>query len=119
MQAPWAALLLWGYKTVETRLYPLPAELIGREIFIIESAEGQAGVSAVSNEVAANTPGLRVLGTVVFAATNSYPDRESWVADEYRHRVPPTSAYGWSDGKKIYGWEVSVVRPFAKPMAIP
>jgi len=119
MQAPWAALILWGYKTVETRSYPLPIELVGREVFIVESAEGQACVSAVADEVAAAAPGLRILGTVVFSGCVAYPSREAWEADEYRHRVPSTSPYGWSDSKTIYGWEVQAVKPFATPAPVP
>lgn len=119
MQAPWAALLLWGYKTVETRLYPLPDELLGREVFIIESAEGAACVSGVADDVQAGAPGLRVLGTAVFSGSPAYPDRMSWEADEHRHRVPPTSPYGWKEGRTIYGWEVSCVRPLAHPVPVP
>jgi len=119
VQAPWATLLLWGYKTVETRAYPLPPELIGREIFLVESAEGRAGVSAVADEVAAGSPGLRILGTVVFSGSIHYRDRDAWVADEYRHRVPSNSPYSWTKDTSKYGWVVQVAKPLATPAPVP
>jgi len=119
VQAPWAALLLWGYKTVETRLYPLPPELLGRELFLVESAEGQAGVSGVGDSVAAGAAGLRIVGSVVFSESIAYPSRAAWEADEYRHRVPKTSPYGWKDGRTVHGWVVESVRPLAEPVPVP
>ena len=45
-QRPWSQQILTKEKTVETRSYALPAELIGRRIALIETAEGVARQSA-------------------------------------------------------------------------
>ncbi|CAN0463156.1 unnamed protein product, partial [Hapterophycus canaliculatus] len=90
MQAPWARRLLDGDKTVETRAYPLPADLVGRPIEIMESRQGRDGVSSVGDTVEAFSEGLSVVGRVVFSGTEPYPSREAWAADAARHLVPVT-----------------------------
>lgn len=77
---PWASLILTGEKTVETRLYALPPQLVGRPIVLMSTAadSGSAGVSGLSDHCppgAASTVGLVTFGEVV-----RWDSRESWEA---------------------------------------
>ena len=119
MQAPWARRLLDGDKTVETRSYPLPAELVGRSIELMESKPGQDGVSSLGDTVEALCPGLSVVGRVTFSSSEAYSSRDAWAADEPRHLVSPTSeGYGWKGPKSVFAWVVSEVTAYPKPRAV-
>ena len=52
MKEPWASLVLDGEKTVETRTYDLPEQLVGRPIVLLATAadSGSAGASGLSDE---------------------------------------------------------------------
>lgn len=101
IQAPWSQLILSGEKTIETRTYPLPAHLIGKELAIIE------------------TPGTarrfkrRVIGTVVFGESFQYSDAKRFYADSRLHLVKPDSEhFTWKDaqGKRKWGWPILRVK---------
>ena len=128
VQAPWSELLLRGSKSVETRRYPLPAELLGVPLALIGTAQGKAGVSALPDHVPAGES--RLLGLVTFGEQWRYSTREQWRADEPRHAVPQGSAYDWVEeppgqqdaaaaGSDRWGWCVQSVRPFASPLPAP
>jgi alpha-ketoglutarate-dependent dioxygenase FTO len=112
LQSPWAEHLLQGEKTIETRLYDLPAALIGRRIDILRSVPGTAGVSSLENCIAlgsdASPAPVQRIGWCTFKRVIRYTDRTSFQADEGSHLVKRDSGYAWKDGetKVIFGWVV-------------
>jgi len=108
MQDPWAAHLLAGRKSIETRAYSLPAALIGKRIEILQSTKGRHGVSAIDNTFSFGDGNVKPVGWCYFKEIIEYHDKPSFVADEERHLVSSCSGYGWKVGatKVIYGWIV-------------
>jgi hypothetical protein len=51
MQLPWSRHLLEGRKTIEVRSYPLPAELLGRRLYMLESQPRVDGVSTLGDKI--------------------------------------------------------------------
>jgi hypothetical protein len=97
---PWAALLLSGAKSVETRSYPLPAALLNRKLAVIQSnsaaqSAAAAAASSVTDAVAAGAAGLSRTGTVTFTGCKRYTSEAEWAADEVRHLVKSDSPFGW------------------------
>ncbi len=109
LQDPWASAILDGTKKVETRAYDLPAPLIGKRIWILESPSGTTGVSTLGNEIDFSQPcDCKVVGWCTFTSVVRYTCRTAFEADENRHLVSPQSGYAWKEGatKVIYGWVV-------------
>lgn len=119
VQKPYSRLLLSGAKTVETRGYPLPAALLGRQLSLLETQEGAAGTSALGNQVAAEDPAVRVAGTVTFGSCFAYASHSEWLADETRHLVPPDSPYAWTKDRVVFAWVVESVALHELPTAAP
>ena len=120
MQDPWARALLSGEKKIETRAYDLPPALIGKQILILESKPGKAGVSSLGNVISAEDgieKYVRVIGYAIFDRVAEYKDRDSFEKDEKLHLVTRDSGYGWKDGKTnvIYGWVCSSVTLYSAP----
>ena len=120
MQDPWARALLSGEKKIETRAYDLPPALIGKQILILESKSGKAGVSSLGNVISAEDgieKYVRVLGYAVFDKVIEYKDRDSFEKDEKLHLVTRDSGYGWKVGKtkSIYGWVCSSMKLYSAP----
>uniref|UniRef100_A0A7S2DH91 ASCH domain-containing protein n=1 Tax=Octactis speculum TaxID=3111310 RepID=A0A7S2DH91_9STRA len=107
VQEPWAALIMSGQKNIETRRYALPAALLGRRIYILESISGCPGQTAIPDYVGEGSTSLRILGTVVFSACVDYPDERAFSDDEPRHLVCGSNGYSWQPG--ICGWLVREV----------
>ena len=119
-QRPFSLLMLEGKKSIETRAYCIPDQLLGRPIAIIESAEGAAGVSALPSLVAAGHPGLHIAGTVVFGSCFQYESYAQWEADAARHLVESDSEYRFMEGGSAkYGWVVQEYTRAAEPQAVP
>ncbi|KDO23757.1 hypothetical protein SPRG_10534 [Saprolegnia parasitica CBS 223.65] len=107
-QAPYCDWILAGRKTVETRRYPCPDHLIGQRIWLLESPAGSVRQSAVPDQVdLTTTPGLRIVGHIIVAASVRYTSQAHWDADASRHCVPASSGYEWSPDVDVYGWELS------------
>jgi len=108
IQAPWSILLINGQKSVETRSYRLPQRLEGVELAIIETPGKSAKFKS------------RIIGTITFSHSFKYPDKESWKGDYQRHRVEEDDRdYGWNENKPKYGWAVSDIKKFEKPIDPP
>lgn len=110
IQQPYAELLLTGVKTIETRSYPLPSNLLYRHILIIESSTGKDGVSELPSVVRnsggdVDGTGPRIVGSVVFSECFEYSSEKEWRDDENKHLVPAGSLYDWprsrSPGPKV------------------
>jgi hypothetical protein len=108
IQAPWSTLLINGDKSVETRSYPLPKKYEGVELALIETP-GKSGKFK-----------SRIVGTITFSHSFQYPDKQSWKNDYNRHKVEENDEfYGWNPDKPKYGWVVSDVKKFEKPVDTP
>jgi len=114
-------MLLSGQKTVETRAYPLPAALIGRPLYVVESGSGVARKSSLPDQVPAGHASLRICGTATFKASDEYPSRAAWLADEAEHCVPADSPYAMQDDhtNPVYAWRVEAVVALETPLPVP
>lgn len=128
MQQPWSRYLLEGRKTIEVRNYPLPPELIGTKIYIIESKQGMDGVSALGDRIEFHHesdgmnnggPIINIRGWCKFGSIKMYESKVDFEADEGQHLVSPTSGYAWKEGKTsmLYGWVVQECECFDKASA--
>ena len=120
MQYPWSNHLLNGSKKIETRGYDLPPSLISTEnnevkIDILESQKGEDGVSVVPNVVhlTSQSP-LKRIGWTTFTQSIRYTNRQQFEADADKHLVDPSSGYGWSDDRPMYGWVVGRCGTYSK-----
>jgi len=107
LQLPYSELLLTGAKTIETRTYPLPANLLYHHILIVESPAGEEGHSALPSVVRNTTgdadEGPKIVGSVVFSECFVYENEQDWIADADKHLVPPGSAYDWAPARSAAG----------------
>ena len=110
MQHPWAGLLLEGKKTIETRNYNLPKNLIGKKIYILETKSGIDGVSALPNSIEQESDvekHVKCAGWCIFDKVVIYRYKSKFEMDVDKHLVTPDSGYGWKNGGDIrYGWVV-------------
>ena len=121
MQFPWSKHLVEGRKTIEVRSYPLPPELLGRKVYILESQQGKDGVSALGDHIqlkssiSSNNKNLdtdssmcEIRGWCTFGSIKSYTCPDEFRADEVHHLVSSCSGYAWKEGttKVLHGWVV-------------
>lgn len=114
MQYPWSDALLTGRKTIETRSYDLPVALLGKEIAIIETPQGNTGISSLGNivnltdskNIAVDTV-AKIVGWCRFSSVIMYTSVLGFERDENAHLVAKSSGFGWNnDTTLIYGWVV-------------
>ena len=132
LKEPWASMVLEGSKTIETRTYDLPPELIGRPLVLLATPEdsGAPGTSGLA-DVVTFRGAATILGLVTFDDVIQWDSRETWAKDCDRHGVPdvddgPYANYVWREddaaepGKStMRGWVVSEVIPLPKPVESP
>lgn len=107
IQTPWSSMLINGVKTVETRKYPLPQKYVGETLALIETPGRYGRFKA------------RVIGTITFSHSFKYPNQRAWEDDHNRHCVEVDDPiHNWKDDKPKYGWVVSQVTKFDKPVDI-
>jgi hypothetical protein len=112
MQTPFSDWLVSSTKTIETRRYPLPADLVGKKVYILETPAGADAVSALGSREAYSSAELlagraRIIGWAVFGSMKEYKDRKAFKKDRALHKVSSKSGYGWSESTSLlYGWEV-------------
>ena len=107
IQTPWSELLINEVKSVETRSYPLPEKYAGEELALIETPGRYGRFKA------------RIIGTITFSHSFKYPDQRAWGDDYNRHCVAVDDPiYNWKEDKPKYGWVVSKVTKFDKPLDI-
>ena len=97
IQVPWSQLIIGKKKTVETRHYPLPSHLVGKEILIIETP-GKVG-----------TFKRRVIGIVVFGESFEYRNEKHFSSDIDQHLVSvdhPSFSWAAAKGNPKWGWPV-------------
>ena len=107
IQTPWSELLINEVKSVETRSYPLPEKYVGETLALIETPGRYGRFKA------------RIIGTITFSHSFKYPDQRAWQDDYNRQCVAVDYLiYNWKDDKPKYGWVVSKVTKFDKPLDI-
>ena len=79
LKEPWASMVLDGSKTIETRGYDLPAELIDRPLVLLATPEhsGSAGHSGLA-DVVTDRGAATILGLVTFGGVVEWESREAW-----------------------------------------
>ncbi|MGZ3797670.1 MAG: hypothetical protein ACXVB1_14965 [Pseudobdellovibrionaceae bacterium] len=107
IQYPISRLILDGSKTIETRTYPIPNAYVGQEMVIIETPGKHGDFKA------------RLVGTVIFGECFKYPNKKDFYQDTLKHRVDPDSEWKWVDGNPKWGWVVTSVTSFSKPLPAP
>ena len=108
IQTPWSFLLINGDKTVETRSYHLPKKYEGVELALIETPGKYGRFKS------------RIIGTITFSHSFQYPDKQAWIDDYNRHKVPDTNNnFGWKEDKEKWGWVVSDIIKFDEPQIAP
>ena len=105
IQIPWSRLLIDGDKSVETRSYHLPKKYEGVELALIETPGKYGRFKS------------RIIGTITFSHSFKYPDHQSWIDDYNRHKVEELDEfYSWNPNKPKYGWVVSDIIKFDRPI---
>lgn len=108
IQFPWSSLLINGDKCVETRTYPLPEKYTGEKLALIETPGKYGDFKA------------RIIGTITFSHSFQYPNEQTWIDDNNRHKVDKTNKdYGWKKDKEKWGWVVSNIVKFDNHQAAP
>lgn len=107
IQFPWSNLLINYVKSIETRSYPLPIRYENKELALVETPGKNGKFKA------------RIIGTVTFSHSFKYRDERAWLDDHNKHLVSQDdSQYKWNKNKPKYGWVVSHIKKFDKPVDI-
>ncbi len=113
IQWPWSEHLVNRKKTIETRSYALPERFRGVELAIIETPGPKGKQSAGITKA-------RIIGTIVFGDSHEYLTLADWMSEQDKHLVDPSdSQYAFTGQKPKWGWQVSRVRKFSKPISAP
>lgn len=108
IQIPWSFLLINGQKTVETRSYPLPKKYEDIKLALIETPGKYGRFKS------------RIIGTIVFSHSFEYKSKDEWIDDYDRHKVEEFDEFlYWNDTKYKFGWVVSQIKKFDKPISAP
>jgi hypothetical protein len=105
IQFPISQEILSGKKTVETRTYQLPQKYLNTDILMIETPGKLGNFKS------------RIVALIRFTRCIAYSSKKDFYADNCRHKVTPESPWAWKDKPK-FGWEVTVVKSFEKPISL-
>lgn len=121
VQAPFSRLILSGKKSIETRSYQLPEDLLHSSILLCESLPGIDGVSALSDNVLESQTGLSLIGEIIISHSKEYVSQREWSEDREDHQVPSDSVYEWAptESGRRYGWYISSVTAYEQPLSVP
>ena len=78
----------------------------------------KASAKALLNElqIAARPPAAQIVGTISFASSQLYSDKQAFQEAWDRHRIKADSKFGRDGSRDIYGWRVGRVRALAEPI---
>lgn len=101
--------ILNGNKTIETRVYEIPKNMIGQESLLIATYGAKAKSKAV--------------GLVTFSECKIYTSGQDFYKDSALHLIceeDVSSLWGWNSNgdKPKYGWIISKVTKFDKPFGL-
>ena len=121
VQFPYSRLILNGKKSIETRSYPLPDDLRGTRIFLLESLPGEDGVSRLGDNIAGSQEGLSLVGEIFISKFKEYVSENEWGSDRGEHMVPKESIYEWAptESGRRYGWIIERVVPYEIALPVP
>lgn len=105
IQWPISEKIIDGFKTIETRTYPLNEKHINKPLLLIETPGKKGRFKA------------RATGIIIFTNVIKYRSKKDFYEDYDRHLVDPLSDWAWKDKEK-YGWEVEVIEKFQSPIDI-
>lgn len=118
VQSPWSTRLLNGEKTIETRAYPLPENMMNCPILILESPQGISKTSSIP-DIVEEKGLLKIVGLVSFSENIQYSSFQRWKEDIPHHCVSEDSPYAWKvSSPPIWGWKVDKFIRFQEPMDI-
>jgi hypothetical protein len=131
VQAPFAAAIIEGKKTVETRTYELPEHLLNVPISIVETCYPDSFPDAkkLPSEIPAGStggarsnwegwtygeskmfPSMTITHTVTFKSCFKYTDIDAFLNDKHRHCVDGDSSFNvMSEETPMFGWEVDTI----------
>ena len=125
IQWPFSQLLLNGTKLEEVREYPLNYRGIAKtqeEVFIVETKGPSVCKerNAISHgiQIAARPSTAQIVGTIRFACSQPYYDKQTFHEARCRHRIKAGSQFDWDDHHPIYGWRVDSVRALTVPIPV-
>ncbi len=107
IQFPISRLIIDGNKTIETRTYPIPDHLIGKELAIIETP-GKTGKFKA-----------RIIGTIIFSGCFKYKNKKSFYSDTHKHCVDQDSPWKWNSAKPKWAWMISKIEKLRDPIPAP
>lgn len=119
VRPPWAEIIMSGRKCVETRQYPLPPQLLGRRLEIVEPMLLPSdGVEKTTLDVSRG----RIVGSLVVREAFRYPGWRSWRLDYLRHCVSADdrqNAWQRDEAGALYGWVIDHFERYDQPRRVP
>jgi hypothetical protein len=94
IQYPISRLILDGTKTIETRTYPLPNRLVGRELVLVETP-GKTGDFQ-----------SRGVAIIKFGESVQYKNKKHFYEAVEAHCVTPDSPWAWKEGQPKWAWPI-------------
>lgn len=96
IQWPISEKIISREKVIETRTYPIPEHLLGKEMALIETP-GKTGKFK-----------SRITAIIKFTECKRYRNKDEFYEDSNLHLVQKNSDWAWKDKTK-YGWKVEIV----------
>ena len=125
IQWPFSQLLLNGTKLEEVRQYPLNYRGIAKtqeEVFIVETKGPSVCKerNAISHgiQIPARPSTAQIVGTIRFACSQPYYDKQTFHEARCRHRIKADSKFDWDGHHRLYGWRVDSVRALTVPIPV-
>ena len=106
IQFPISQLIISGRKSVETRTYPIPKRLIGKDLVLIETPGKKGKFKA------------RMIALIRFEDSFPYKTKTDFYKDLTRHCVDRDSPWAWNEEKPKWGWPVEVREIFRTPLPL-
>ena len=121
IQWPFSQLILAGAKKVEVRKQALPyVARANEEMWLVETTNATLADAVVEGvDLPAKPPCAQIVGTITFAPSTPYDDRETFRADVSRHRIAEGSAHDWAGGGPRHAWHISSYRRLVTPIPYP
>mmetsp|Transcript_14216 Transcript_14216/g.20100 ORF Transcript_14216/g.20100 Transcript_14216/m.20100 type:complete len:135 (+) Transcript_14216:2-406(+) len=106
---PYSQMVVDGTKTIETRTYPFPKELINKNIHLIESELSRNGtktkpISKLGDLVKSGQDGINLIGLIIVTDVFEYRSKADWLSDCGKHCVDENdSNFGFKNDTAIFG----------------
>ncbi len=107
IQWPISEMIIKGEKIIETRKYAIPKKYVGQELALIETPGPKGKFKA------------RIRAIIKFEDSFEYKTKKSFYEDSDRHCVTPDLVWKWLAGQKKFGWPVTIIKVYEKPLPAP